>query len=284
MPILKIKKGTRIDNISIDIEEKLSPEYFADCIADMLIRSSSNDDEISHEGIWRRPLYFGSQAISSINISELKYIYKDEFVSIIKQKSINSPTFRIAECGEEFIDTFAIHFEFNAIRFCNSKVPLWMIDKSNELESIVNRVYNSVERCMEKQIWLADRYFEIHKKNYLNEDFHPKTNWGYGKKRRPQLHIIRVIFSHIAYLDAIRELLWKEGRCRKNDKEKIRTLNNVIGKYLNLLKDNIKNLKIDVDSGIGDGRILESMLNSYKKVNAQESFENPYVKSIEKDF
>ena len=285
MPVSNIQKGARIENLSINIEEKLSPEYFADCIADMLIRSSSNDDEISHEGIWRRPLYFGSQAISFTSISDLKYIYKDEFVSILNKQSTNSPTFKIAECGEEFIDAIAIHFEFNAVRFCNTGVPLWMIKENSELQLIVNRVYYSVVRCMKKQIWLADRYSKTHKgKKYLDEDFHPKTNLRNDKKRRPQLHIIRVIFSHIAYLDAIRELLWKGGKCKTIEKEKIETLNDIIGKYLYLLEKNIKNLKIDADSSMGDGKILKSMLDSYIDVDTQKTCENPYVKPIETTF
>lgn len=283
MPVLRIKKGAKIDDIPIDIENKLSPEYFAECIADMLIRSSSHDDEIKHEGIWRRPLYFGSQAISATNISDLKYIYRNEFISILEQQSINTPlpTFKIAECGEEFIDTFAIHFEFNAVRFCNTEVPLWMVEEKSDFESIANRVYNSVARCMEKQIWLASRYSKTHDKKYIDEDFHPQTNW---RKRRPQLHIIRVVFSHIAYLDAIREQLWKGGKCNTTDKMKIQILNDVIGKYLNLLAKNIKNLKIDANSGMVDGKILGSMLDSYDYVKRQKTCEDPYVEPIKTNF
>lgn len=281
IPVLTIKKGDSFENIPVDIETELSPEYFANSIADMLIRSSSNNDEILHEGIWRRPLYFGSRALSSTNISGLKSIYKKEFELILKRQSSNSPTFKIAECGEEFIDTFAIHFEFNAVRFCNTEVPLWMVKENKEIQSIVNRVYNSVARCMDKQIWLADRYSKTHKEKYLDEDFHPKTNLGYDKRRRPQLHIIRVVFSHIAYLDAIRELLWEGGNCDTINKSKIKTLNDIIGKYLNLLKNNIKNLKIDVDPSIGDGRVLKGMLDSYKDVDTKKTCDNPYVKPIE---
>lgn len=281
MPVQKIKKGSKIGDIPLNMQKELSHEYFADCVSDMLIRSSSYDDEIAHEGIWRRPLYFGSRAIPSTNISGLKDIYKDSFVSILKQSvSTQTPTFKIAECGEEFIDTFAIHFEFNAVRFCNTVVPLWMVQEKSDFESIAIRVYNSVARCMDKQTWLADRYSRTHEEKYINEDFHPKTNWGYDKKRRPQLHIIRVVFSHIAYLDAIREHLWKGGCCNEVDKYKIKLLNSVIKKYLDLLDQNIEKLHIDVNSSIADKKILDSMLCSYGDVKKYKTRENPYIKPI----
>ncbi|MDE6708651.1 MAG: hypothetical protein K2K06_11535, partial [Oscillospiraceae bacterium] len=244
IPYQNIKKGDNIETIKLDDVNYLSFESFAECIADMLNRSSSNNDEIAQEGIWRRPLYFGNHALTTSNIYEKKQFFKEQFTKMLKNNSVEMPTFKISECGEEFIDTFAIHFEFNAVRHCNTDKPLWMIQSKNDIKLILEKVYNSVSRCMEKQIWLDNFYSKTHSDNYIGEKFHPITK----REQRPQLHIIRVIFSHIAYLDSIRTLLWEDGKCNKTSKEIISSLNKGIGNYLKLLENNLKKFNADVST------------------------------------
>ncbi len=281
MPYHSIKKGSDISEMDKE-NSYLSIEDFSDCMADMLIRSSSDNDEIFQEGIWRRPFYFGSHAVTNVAIFNKKAILKNEFINLLKSKSENMPTFRISECGEEFIDTFAIHYEFNAVRICNIDRPLWMVNDISIVESVVQRVYNSVKRCMEKQVWLATRYFNETKKEYFKANFHPLTNFGYDKKRRPQLHIIRVIFSHIAYLDAIRTLHWNNGNCDENKIKIIKTLNHCIANYLKLLGDNLNDLKIN--SQEKDAEIFKNMDEICSYVIKNSSEDDPYIKAIETDF
>lgn len=273
IPYQNIKKGDSIETIKLDNIVSLSPESFAECIADMLNRSSSNNDEIAQEGIWRRPIYFGNHALTTSNIYEKKQFFKDQFIKMLKNNSVETPTFKISECGEEFIDTFAIHFEFNAVRHCNTDKPLWMIQSTNDIESILKKVYASVSRCMEKQIWLDDYYSKTHSENYIDEEFHPITKW----EQRPQLHIIRVIFSHIAYLNSIRTLLWQNGKCNEISKKIISSLNDGIGNYLKLLGNNLKKFNADVSI---DYIIFENIKKVYKYVVINASDSDPYIKSI----
>ena len=273
IPYQNIKKGDSIETIKSDNIDALSNESFAECIADMLNRSSSDNDEIAQEGIWRRPLYFGNHALIPPNIYEKKQFFKDQFIKMLKNNSVETPTFKISECGEEFIDTFAIHFEFNAVRHCNTDKPLWMIQNINDIESILKKVYDSVSRCMEKQIWLDNYYSTTHSSNYIDEEFHPITKW----EQRPQLHIIRVIFSHIAYLDSIRTLLWQNGKCNETSKKIISSLNDGIGNYLKLLDNNLEKFKADVSI---DCNIFEKINNLYKHVVDNASGSDPYISSI----
>lgn len=273
IPYQNIKKGDNIETIKLDDVHYLSFESFAECIADMLNRSSSNNDEIAQEGIWRRPLYFGNHALTTSDIYEKKQFFKDKFIEMLKNNSVETPTFKISECGEEFIDTFAIHFEFNAVRHCNTDKPLWMIQSTKAIELILKKVYESVSRCMEKQIWLDNYYSKTHSNNYIDEEFHPITKW----EQRPQLHIIRVIFSHIAYLDSIRTLLWENGKCNETAKEIISSLNNGIGNYLELLEKNLQKFSADVST---DNVIFEKINNVYKYVTEHVSDGNPYINSI----
>lgn len=281
MPYCAIEKGSDISKMDTD-DSCLSIEDFSDCMADMLIRSSSDNDEIFQEGIWRRPFYFGNHAITNVAIFNKKAIIKNEFINLLKSGSENMPTFRISECGEEFIDTFAIHYEFNAVRTCNIDRPLWLVNDLSIISSVMQRVYNSVERCMEKQVWLAKRYSNKTKKEYFKANFHPLTNFGYDKKRRPQLHIIRVIFSHIAYLDAIRTLHWNNGNCDEKKKKIIKNLNYGIRNYLKLLGKNLDALKIN--SQEKDAEIFKNMDEICRYVIENSSDCNPYVKAIETDF
>ncbi len=273
IPYQNIKKGEDINVIQPNENECLSIELFAECIADMLNRSSSNNDEITKEGIWRRPLYFGSRALIPPNILEKKQYFIDQFIKLLNNTSFQTPTFKISECGEEFIDTIAIHFEFNAVRFGNTDKPLWMLKDENNIKCILDKVYSSVSRCMDKQVWLENYFSRTHSVNYLNEEFHPITKW----EQRPQLHIIRVIFSHILYLDSIRTLLWKEGECNVTSKNIISTLNNGIGNYLDLLETNLQKFNTDVSKDIA---ICKNIKATYKYVVENASDNNPYVKSI----
>ncbi len=273
IPYHNIKKGAEIKTIQTNEADCLSIESFAECIADMLNRSSSNNDEIAQEGIWRRPLFFGNHALTTPNILEKKQYFKDQFIKLLKNNSTQTPTFKISECGEEFIDTFAIHFEFNAVRHCTTNEPLWMMKSEDNIRRILEKVYNSVSRCMEKQIWLDNYYAKTHFDNYLDEEFHPITKG----EQRPQLHIIRVIFSHILYLDSIRTLLWKEGKCNVTSKNIISALNGGIGNYLKLLETNLKNFNADVSK---DTAIWKRISDAYKFVVENGSDSDPYIISI----
>lgn len=273
IPYQHITRGEIIDTIRPNENDCLSIELFAECIADMLNRSSSNNDEIAKEGIWRRPLFFGSRALTAPNILEKKQYFIEHFIKLLKNNSVITPTFKISECGEEFIDTFAIHFEFNAVRFCSTNKPLWMLQGMDDIKCILDKVYSSVSRCMEKQIWLENYYSNTYSDDYLSKEFHPITK----REQRPQLHIVRVIFSHILYLDSIRTLLWKEGECNVTSKNIISTLNNGIGNYLKLLETNLQKFNTDVSRDIA---ICKNIKATHKYVIENASDNDPYVKSI----
>lgn len=89
--------------------------------------------------------------------------------------------------------------------------------------------------------------------------------------------VLRVVFSHIAYLDSIRTLLWENGKCKESSKKIIRSLNDGIGNYLNLLGNNLKKFNADVSK---DNIIFERINNVYKYVDENTSDSDPYINSI----
>ena len=205
--------------------DDLPKELFADTIARMLTRNISNGDMTPDSFIWRRPIMFHKNVISVTGTrerSERVKRYKEKIIEQINSPNIDCAEIVITDCGEEFIASYAIHFEFNSARFNPSYGPLWTISDYNEMDAVINGVYTEVRNCMIKQKYLAEA-FRTKKPNdkYLSEEIHPLTN-SFSTSPRPQPHILRVIFEHIAYLEYIRKTLWEEATNKKEVTDEIR--------------------------------------------------------------
>ena len=97
-----------------------------------------------------------------------------------------------------------------------------------ELKAIIQPVFRAISLCCERQIVFMEKYIDSYgkefsdkekKEKYLKEYFHPRTNPRFyefeGIKNlapesfRPQLHIVRVIYNHISYLNEVKNLFAK---------------------------------------------------------------------------
>ncbi len=205
-------------------------------ISKMLQRNNSD----GNFELWRRPIFYTNNAFALSDIDEIK---REMFNQIrnFNKKDESITNFCITDEGYTFIEKFATHFEFYSMRYSKyGTKPMCCESDNKKLHSLINRVYSEVEICAKKQVWLMKFYTKKHcvsKEKYLNEWFHPRT-----ENFMPQLHIVRTIYDHIAYLDIYREELYEKYKTRtdKMDSDRFRKLNDClihwIGKYLQLYK------------------------------------------------
>lgn len=205
-------------------------------ISKMLQRNNSD----GNFELWRRPIYYTNNAFALSDIDEIK---KELFNQIKgfnkKDKSITS--FCITDEGYTFIEKIATHFEFYSMRYSRyGAKPLCCELDKNRLDLLISRVFEEVETCAKKQVWLMNFYIKRHdipKDKYLEEWFHPRTDTF-----MPQLHIVRTIYDHIAYLNIYRDELYDKYKRNLDeiDLDKFKILNcclfHWIGKYLQLYR------------------------------------------------
>ena len=118
------------------------------------------------------------------------------------------------------------------------------------LSSLLKDVYERIEDCCQKQVSFLDFYTEaygINKQNYMSIGFHPTTRNG-----NAQLHIERVIFSHIDYFNSYRMYLNSKG-----DFEKYDELNEIVLGYIKLYLELYKTYVLPISNN--RNKIVESM-------------------------
>lgn len=208
-----------------------SREHIVNFISKMLLRNDATEEM----ELWRRPIYYTRNAFLLSDISYIKKTLLNQINNFDKENS-QITSFCITDEGYTFIERIATHFEFYSVRYNNQLTePICCILDAANLANVIERVYNQVEQCAIKQIWLMKFYMEknkVSKNVYLNEWFHPRT-----ENFQPQLHIVRTIYDHISYLANYREYLY---RVYKDDSKIFTPLNfcliKWIGKYLELYR------------------------------------------------
>lgn len=216
-----------VGDINLDLyddgdNQQYNITYICDTLQNMLNHLPRESEEM-----WRRPIYYKNNALICSNQDIGKNLLKQY---IDKSNKIYT-SFSITEEGSTFIERIVPQFEFYSARLSHDSVPLFCIENKETLIVNIKRVYEKVEQCCERQIIFMQRYKEKYNikdtTKYLNEDFHPVTNAG-----RKQLHIIRVIFSHIMYLNNFREYLYNNRRKKFNKYNRIIVY--YISRYLKL--------------------------------------------------
>lgn len=220
--------------VSIELDdiqsENDSITYICGCIQNMLTRLPNESEEI-----WRRPLYYKHNALVCNNNkiqNELLYQYKNQPEEL-------ATSFTISDEGSTFIEKIVPQFEFYSARLNDSSIPLFCINTQDELKRNIETVYNKVSKCCLNQIVFMERYIKKYRisdiTEYLNKDFHPITIGG-----EKQLHIVRVIFAHIAFLNSFREYLYVNNDKRYGMFNKI--IVDYIRKYLKLYDEKFYDL------------------------------------------
>lgn len=241
------KRSVPITDLFKDFEKEFSPKYICKIIGQILKRVEGE--------IWRRPIYYSKNAIDNdINIEEKLY---EQYRKYKKNEDYKYVEFKICDCGETYINAIVPHFEFYSTRLNLNNLNLYCVQKVKKLKKIINTVYEKVEMCCKKQIEFAEEYtnnYNIKIEKYLTLPFHPRTRQG-----NPQLHIERVIFSHIAYFNTYRMYLKDQNQVNKSDFNK--TLLFYIDLYLKLYNEYI--------SKISNSRneIVKKMQNKIKLAN-----------------
>ena len=180
------------------------PEYICKILGQLIKRVSGE--------IWRRPIYYSKYALNNENDIQNK-LFK-QYQKYKANEQYKYTEFRICDCGETYINTIVPQFEFYAARINLSYSNLYNIVEIKELKTVLQSVFEKIEICCEKQIEFAKSYIEKYNldiSDYLTLPFHPRTRNG-----NPQLHIERVIFSHLEYFNKYRMYLIKKGKPNYN--------------------------------------------------------------------
>lgn len=217
-------RSVSITELFRDFDKVFEPRYICKIIGQMLVRVEGE--------VWRRPIYYSKYALDNeIDIESKLYKQYEKYKS---KEEYKYTEFKICDCGETYINAIVPHFEFYSVRINEENRDLYCIEKLEELVEILNSVFEKLKACCEKQIEFYNDYIEkykIEKSKYLGLPFHPRT-----RSKNPQLHIERVIFSHIAYFNNYRLYLIKKRKLRKYNKFNDKLIE-YIGKYLGLYNE-----------------------------------------------
>lgn len=188
-------KSVSIKEIFNVFDKVFSPRYICKILGQLMTRVEGE--------IWRRPIYYSKNAIDNENDIENK-LYS-QYEKYMHNEAYSYVEFKICECGQTYITSIVPHFEFYSIRINEEYQNLYCVENSEQLKTILQNVYEKIEVCCNKQIEFAKEYitkYRIDKATYLSLKFHPRT-----LSMNPQLHIERVIFSHIEYFNRYRLFL-----------------------------------------------------------------------------
>lgn len=261
VPFIKIKTSdtnAQIDNHYNKVVGKDTSDRIISLLAEMCstgnsiteptIRGYEDEDEL-----WRRPIYFVGGvklAHTATSVDELKKYFIKCALDETKAENLK---FSITDEGCVIVSDIIASFEFYSARYNSSKYskPLHQVTDSSELRVIIQSVFDAISICCKRQILFMKKYIESYDENlsdgdkkdmYLKEFFHPRTNPRFhdilgvknlvGESFRPQLHIVRVIYNHIAYLNEVKNLFAKN-----NMYDMCKVITKFIGYYLNLYKE-----------------------------------------------
>lgn len=239
------------------VSSSQTKEMIVERLADMCARNpdssynrpygyNSEDDEL-----WRRPLYFvGGVKLNHTAASDEDL--KSYFENCLSKNNADQPLFSITDEGFILIHDIVASFEFYSARYCQDTLekPLHQAVSTTEIDVLIQPVYNAIDLCCERHSLFMNQYMAKYKlsvNDYLRQNFHPRTKPRFDEYHkmaplsfRPQLHIVRVIYLHIAYFNAIKELVSISSLPEKN--EMCECLSNWIERYLNLYESNFYKL------------------------------------------
>lgn len=261
VPFIKIKTNdtnAQIENRYNEAVGKDTSDRIISLLAEMCSTGSSVTEPTirgyeDEDELWRRPIYFVGGvklAHTAASLDELKkYFIKCSQDDIMSERL----KFSITDEGCVIVSDIIASFEFYSARYNSDKYakPLHQVNSTSELRVIIQSVFEAINLCCQRQIFFMKEYIESYDENlsndekkdmYLKEFFHPRTNPrfndSYGIKNlivesfRPQLHIVRVIYNHIAYLNEVKNLFAKN-----NMDYMCKDLTEYIGNYLHLYKE-----------------------------------------------
>ena len=202
--------------------EELVMSRLADMCArtPMSIHANASGYDSDDDEHWRRPLYF----VGGVKLDHTAATHeelKEYFKLCISRKKSNKVLFSITDEGFILIRDIVANFEFYSGRYCDRSndglvKPLYQATSVSELDTLINPVYEAIEKCCERSLLFKEEYMKkygLSINEYLRQYFHPRTHPRFDidhgakelKKRsfRPQLHIVRVIYSHIAYFNDV---------------------------------------------------------------------------------
>lgn len=211
--------------------------------------------------IWRRPIYYSRNALDNEN--DIQNVLYKQYKKYKNNEQCKYTEFRICDCGETYINEVVPQFEFYSVRIDEQHPNLYNINKVEDLEAVLQSVFEKIQVCCEKQIEFARKYMEeynLDRAKYLTQPFHPRTHSG-----NPQLHIERVIFSHTEYFNKYRMYLNSKRKPEKYDKFN-EVLLKYIGNYLEVYNDYISRICSDRKG------VAKKMQDKLKLANGGEKY------------
>lgn len=229
----------------------------------------SDDDE--H---WRRPLYY----VGGVKLNHTAATHdelRDYFKLCISKKKSKQVLFSLTDEGFILIRDVVANFEFYSGRYCDKSngapvKPLYQAMSVDELNTLIQPVYDAIAKCCMRSLLFKEEYMKKYGLNvnaYLRQYFHPRTNPRFngcqgtkeleGRSFRPQLHIVRVIFSHIAYFDKVREYFLN---CNDENKEMCECLTVWIKRYLKLYETNFYSILAGTTCN-SDNNVYDELIN-----------------------
>lgn len=157
------------------------------------------------DGVWRRPIYYAEDHIFSESASVIESALLRACHSFEKgSRPSRSYAFIPCDSGKAYIDRLMTEFEFFSNRLSNSNKALYLYTDINQVLTIIDNVYKAVENCSKNMLLFREEYIRrnaVKEEDYEALRIHPRTTHS----RSSQLHTERIIFSHIAYLNNVRE-------------------------------------------------------------------------------
>lgn len=233
---------------------------------------NSDDDEL-----WRRPLYFvGGVKLNHTATSDREL--KLYFEQCLDNDKANKILFSITDEGFILIRDIVASFEFYSARYCKKLIkPLHQVTSEQEVNLLIRPVYDAIYLCCKRHNFFMNQYMKrygLDKNKYLKQGFHPRTNPRFNDNEeltkssfRPQLHMVRVIYAHVAYFNEVKNLLSMSHLSDKN--AMCKCLSKWIKKYLDLYKENFYNSMKDTvcnsDNNVFEdlNKILDEQMQHY---------------------
>ena len=198
-------------------------------LADMCARNPASIDSKGYDSdddeLWRRPLFFIGGVLLNHTAITKNELY-EHFKERLNENEGNQIKFLITDEGMVLIHDIIANFEFYSARYCKDSLykPLHHIQTKKEVTALIKPVYNAIKKCISRHRIYMDDYmanYHININDYLSESFHPRTNPRFKNNEnddciefdsfRPQLHIVRVIYSHIAYFNDVKKLIFESS-------------------------------------------------------------------------
>ena len=270
-------------------EENKTRDLVLDRLSDMCARKSSGSLSGAHgydtddDELWRRPLYF-TGGVKLNHTASTHYELKEYFEKCITSDQEEQITFSITDEGYVLINDIVSSFEFYSARFCNANqvIPLHQVTTECELDSIIQTVYGAVKNSCKRTIAFIDQYMQqygLSTDEYFRQCFNSRTNPRFDQRVktakkllitsfRPQIHIVRTIYSHIGYFSSIIEIISSSNLSEK--RAMIDSLVFWINQYLNLY-DEFFRTRINGTVCNSDNNVFLSLKGKYEPQSAKES-------------